>query len=61
MLPNTEKRIPMQLRLREPIHAKVKEIAKRENRALNSQIEYFCMVGIAAYEKQHGKIENKED
>lgn len=39
-------KIALQLRLEEETHSKLKEIADKELRSLNAQIEYFILKGI---------------
>jgi len=50
-------RIATQLRLDETSHAKAKIIAKKEERPLNSQFEYWIKKGVEQYEREHGAIE----
>lgn len=45
-----------QLRLDEDAHRKVKQIAAREFRSLNAQLEYFIVKGIEQYEEEHGEL-----
>ena len=45
-----------QLRLDEDVHQKVKQIAKREFRSLNAQLEYFIVKGIEQYERENGEL-----
>lgn len=45
-----------QLRLDEDVHQKVKQIAKREFRSLNAQLEYFIVKGIEQYERDNGEL-----
>ena len=54
------KEFSMQLRIASEMHAKLKVVASEELRSLNSQIEYFILHGLKAYEQEHGKIEMKE-
>jgi len=49
-------RVSTQLRLDESFHAKAKIIAKKEERPLNSQFEYWIKKGVEQYEKEHGTI-----
>jgi len=44
------------LRLKLENHAKIKKIAKKENRSLTSMIEYLVMKEIEKYEKENGEI-----
>jgi hypothetical protein len=44
------------LRLREKDLQKITYIARKENRSLNSQIEYVVKKSIEEYEKQNGQI-----
>ena len=37
-------------------YEKSKVIAKNELRSINSQIEYFVLLGVKQYEKEHGVI-----
>lgn len=50
-------RISTQLRINETLYKKVKEIAYRENRYTNSQMEYFIRLGVDRYEAEHGPIQ----
>ena len=50
-------RLATQLRVDEFLHAKAKIIAKKEERPLNSQFEYWIKKGVEQYEKEHGAIE----
>ena len=54
-------RMATQLRLDEGYHAKAKVIAKKEERPLNSQYEYWIKKGVDQYEKEHGFIVIDED
>ena len=45
-----------QLRLDEKAHQKVKQIAEREFRSLNAQLEYFIVKGIEQYERENGEL-----
>ena len=49
-------RVATQIRINETIYKKTKYIAIAENRATNSQIEYFVKKGVEAYEKEYGAI-----
>ncbi len=49
-----------QLRLDEQAHQKVKQIAEREFRSLNAQLEYFIVRGIEQYEREHGEMPHEE-
>jgi len=53
---NAKKKISFQMRLSEDIHEKVKFIAEKELRSLNSQIEYFILTEIERFEDHHGTI-----
>ena len=55
------KEFSMQLRIASEMHAKLKVVAAEELRSLNSQIEYFVLHGIKAYEREHGIIKPEED
>ena len=44
------KKIALQLRLDEELHQKVKEIADKELRSINAQLEYFILKGITDFE-----------
>ena len=50
-------RVVTQLRIDEVLHAKSKIIAKKEERPLNSQFEYWIKQGVERYEKEHGNID----
>ena len=49
-------RIATQIRINETVYQKTKQIAQRENRNTNSQIEYFIKLGVESYEREHGSI-----
>ena len=49
-------RLSLTLRLDEVAHAKAKIIARKEDRPLNSQIEYWIKKGVEQYEKENGAI-----
>ena len=51
-----ESEVSIQFRMRESTHAKLKFIAADQLRSLNSQIEFFALEGIRAYEKEYGPI-----
>ena len=55
------RKIALQLRLDEKAHGKLKIIAEKELRSLNSQLEYFIIRGIENYEKEFGPIEDSEE
>ena len=55
------RKIALQLRLDEKAHSKLKIIAEKELRSLNSQLEYFIKQGIENYEKEFGIIANPEE
>ena len=50
-------RIATQLRIDEILQAKAKIIARKEERPLNSQFEYWIKKGVEQYEKEHGTID----
>ena len=50
------RKVALQLRLDENAHRKLKIIAERELRSLNSQLEYFILRGIKSYEDEFGPI-----
>jgi len=47
----------VQLRIDEVAHAKVKIIARKEERNLNSQLEYYIKKGIEQFEIEHGPVQ----
>ena len=49
-------KVATQIRLDETMHKKVKYIAEKKLRSLNSQMEYFILKGIEEYEKENGAI-----
>ena len=51
---------PFSLRVSEEILEKIKRIAGRNHRSANKEIEFALEQYIAAYEKEHGEIENEE-
>ncbi len=55
------RKIALQLRLDEKAHSKLKIIAEKELRSLNSQLEYFIKQGIESYEKEFGIVENQDE
>lgn len=48
---------PTMLRLPENIFDKIRELAYRERRSMNMEIEHALQVYIAAYEKENGPIQ----
>ncbi len=56
MAGKSDKKVPFQLRIDEVAHKKLKVIASREIRSINSQMEYFILKGIEQYEKENGVI-----
>ena len=55
------RKIALQLRLDEKAHSKLKIIAEKELRSLNSQLEYFIKQGIEGYEKELGVVANQDE
>ena len=53
----TNKKIAFQLRVDKQAHAKLQQIAEKELRSLNAQIEYFIAKGIERYEQENGAID----
>jgi len=49
-------KVVTQLRLEETTHTKLKDIADKELRSLNAQIEYFILKGIEQFEKENNSI-----
>ena len=49
-------RTASQLRLSENIWAKLRVIADKELRTVNSQIEYYLMKSVEQYERENGAI-----
>lgn len=49
------------LRLNEPLYAKARALAEREQRSLNNLIEYALLQYIDSYEQQHGEIRIEEE
>ncbi len=45
-----------QIRLDENNYKKLKQIADRELRSLNAQMEYFLIKGVEQYEKENGIV-----
>lgn len=54
-------KVSIQYRMEEETHAKLKAIANAEKRSINSQIDYFVLRGIEAFEKEHGKLLQKTE
>ena len=54
-------RVSFQIRLNETVHAKIKIIANRESRNLNSQCEYFLKKSVERYEEEHGPIDVQQE
>ena len=54
-------RVATQLRIDESTHKKAIVVARREERTLNSQYEFFIKRGIEQYEKEHGTIIFREE
>lgn len=50
-------RTALQLRINKVLYAKLKQIAQREARPINSQIEYYVRQGVERYERENGPIE----
>ena len=44
---------PLTIRANENLLEKIKIIAQKENRSLNSQIEYLLQKGVSQYEKNN--------
>lgn len=61
MLSMAVRKAAFQLRLDEDAHRKVKQIAAREFRSLNAQLEYFIVKGVEQYEREHGALPTEED
>ena len=55
------RKIALQLRLDEKAHSKLKIIAEKELRSLNSQLEYFIKQGIEGSEKEFGVVANQDE
>lgn len=53
-------KISTQMRFDELNYKKMKYIAEKEFRSINSQLEYFIAQGIRLYEEQNGVIDKKE-
>jgi len=53
-------KIATNFRIDETAYQKTKMIAKAERRSINSQLEYFVMMGIREYEKKNGIIKLEE-
>ena len=49
-------RLPFTFRLDEDTYEKVKVIARKEERVLNSQLEYWIKKGVEQYERENGVI-----
>ena len=49
------------LRLSDELDYKVKEIAKKEQRSKNKQIEYILQEFVKDYESKNGKIEPEDE
>jgi len=50
-------KVDFTLRLPEKLLQKIKELAKKEKRSTNKEIEYIVEQYLVKYEKQHGEIE----
>lgn len=53
-------RVSTQVRLDETAWKKLKEIAKRENRNANAQLNYVVIKAVEAYERENGTISVQE-
>lgn len=53
-------KVQFTLRLDPILYAKIKIIAKEDNRSLTNTLEYIIKLKIKAYENQYGKIQLKE-
>jgi len=49
-------RTALNLRLDETAHLKAKIIARKEDRPLNSQLEYWIKRGVEQFERENGAI-----
>ncbi len=52
--------VAFSLRIDESIYKKLKAIATKEMRSINSQYEYFLLKSIELYEKENGLIPESE-
>lgn len=50
----------LSLRIEEDMLRKFNFVAKYDDRSMNNQILYLIRRNIAEYEKEHGKIEDKD-
>lgn len=55
-----DNKVAFQMRLDETTHKKVKIIADKELRSLNSQLEYFILREVNRYENDYGIISLSE-
>ena len=51
----------LQFRVDKVIYAKLKVIAEKEFRTINTQIEYCCKQYVEDYERKYGEIDIKPD
>ena len=49
-------KISTNFRIDEIVYKKTRVIAKKENRSINSQLEYFVIKEVREYEKMNGEI-----
>lgn len=54
-------KIQFTLRLDLETHAKLKKIAEVNSRSVTNMIEYLAKQEIAKYEREHGRIEIREE
>ena len=54
-------RTQFSIRLNEEDKEKIAEIAKKNSRTMNGQIEFIIKTAIADYEKVNGKLGNKNN
>ena len=50
-----------QIRIDAVLFEKLKKIAERENRSMNSQIEFFLKLGVARYEAAVGQAQRSDE
>ena len=50
------KKVALQLRLDEVLHTRLKDIAEKEMRSLNAEMEYLLMKGVGRYGDEHGSV-----
>ena len=54
-------KIASQIRLDETLYEKLKAIAEKEMRSMNSQMEYLLLKGVEQYERENGPTQIRDE